>query len=132
MVNRKNLMYENRLGLLHFLLNCCHNGTLERGALARAADFLSVVRGTVSQLWNGWVRKQANSLNGEWDVTSGKKNNRGPVKYVPEEFVNALADLPLRSKTTVRSLARLLGVSQGKSHHLIKLHCRRHSRGIQC
>jgi hypothetical protein len=73
MVNRKNLTYEQRLGLLHFLLKHYHNGTLERGALARAADFLSVVQGTVSRLWNGWVLKQAMSLNGEWDVASGKK-----------------------------------------------------------
>jgi hypothetical protein len=36
-----------------------------------------------------------------------KKDNGRPVKYVPDEFVNALADLPLRSKSTVRSLARL-------------------------
>jgi hypothetical protein len=56
-----------------------------------------------------------------------KKNNGRPVKYVPHEFVNALADLPLRSKMTIQSLSRLLGVSQGRSHHLIKLHCRQHS-----
>jgi hypothetical protein len=55
MVNKKNLTYEKRLGLLHFLLKQYQNGTLERGALARAADFLSVVPGTVSRLWNGWV-----------------------------------------------------------------------------
>jgi hypothetical protein len=102
-----------------------HNGTLERAAsLARGADFLSVVCGTISRLWKGWVWKQVNSLNGEWDVASGKKNNGRPIKYVPDEFVNALEDLPLRSKTTIRSLARLLGVSQGQLHHLIKVHCR--------
>jgi hypothetical protein len=116
MVNRKNLTYEQRLALLHFLLKGYHNHTLERGALARAADFLSVARGTVSRLWSRWVRKQANSLNGEWDVTSAKKNNGRPVKYVPEDFVNALADLPLRAKTNIRGLSRLLGVSQGKAH----------------
>jgi hypothetical protein len=95
MVIRKNLTYEQRLGLLHFLLKRYNNRTLERGALARAADFLSVARGTVSRLWNGWVLKQAKSLNGEWDVISAKNNNGRPVKYVPEEFVNALADLLL-------------------------------------
>jgi hypothetical protein len=64
------------------------------------------VRGTVSRLWNGWVLKQAISLNGEWDVTSGKRTNLGLVKYIPDEFVNALAELPLGSKMTIRGLAR--------------------------
>jgi hypothetical protein len=106
MVNRKNLTYEIRLGLLHFLLKWYHNGTLERGDLARGADFLFVVPRTVSRLWNGWVLTQAISLNEEWDVTSGKKTNLGLVKYIPDEFVNALAELPLGSKMTIWGLAR--------------------------
>jgi hypothetical protein len=60
-------------------------------------------------------------------VTSAKTTNGRPVKYVPEEFVNALADLPLQAKTNIWGLARLLGVSQGKTHVLIKLPCRRYS-----
>jgi hypothetical protein len=57
-------------------------------------------------------------------VKSGKTNNGRPIKYVPEEFVNTLADLPLRLKTTIWGLARLLGVSQGEAHLLIKEHYR--------
>jgi hypothetical protein len=91
-VNRKNLTYKQRLGLLHFLLKHYHNGALERGALARAADYLSIVRGTVSRLWNQWVLKQGISLNGEWDL---EKNNGRPIQYIPDKFVNAVSDLPL-------------------------------------
>jgi hypothetical protein len=112
MVIRKNLTYEQRLGLLHFLLQPYDNDTLEWGALAHGAALMSVTRGTVSRLWKGWCLKHTASLNGEWDVTSGKKTNHGTVKYVPDEFVNALAELPLRSKTTIRGLARQLGVSR--------------------
>jgi hypothetical protein len=32
-------------------------------------------------------------------MTSGKKTNQDPVKYVPDEFVNALAELKLSLKT---------------------------------
>jgi hypothetical protein len=66
-------------------------------------------------------------MGGAWDVTSGEKTNWRPIKYIPEEFVDALAELPLWSKMTIQSLARLLGVSQGRSHHLVKVHCRQHS-----
>jgi hypothetical protein len=56
----------------------------------------------------GWMGSETSNLtfNGELDVTSGKKTNRGPVKYLPDEFVNALTELPLRSKMTIRGLAR--------------------------
>jgi hypothetical protein len=56
--------------------------------------------------------------NGKWDVTSGKNTNRGPIKYVPDEFVNALAELPLRSKVAIPGLAQVLGVCQGQAHLL--------------
>jgi hypothetical protein len=80
MVNRKNLTYEKRLGLLHFLLNCNQNDTLERGALASGAAFVSVTHGTVSRLWKSLRLKHINSANGEWDVTSVKIDNGWPVK----------------------------------------------------
>ena len=47
-VNRKNLTYEKRLGLLHFLLQPYTNGALARGALAAGAAFVSDVKSTVS------------------------------------------------------------------------------------
>ena len=87
MVNRKNLTYEQRLGLLHFLLERYNGDTLERGALAAGAFFVSVVKSAVTRLWRSWVLRHENALNEKWDVTSGKINNRAPIKYVPEEFV---------------------------------------------
>ncbi len=107
MVNRKNLTHEQRLGLLHFLLRRHHDDNLERGALAQGAAFVSVAKSTVTRLWKIWVLKHENSVNGEWDVTSGKNNNGRLVKHIPDEFVDALEALPLRSKTTIRGLARL-------------------------
>jgi hypothetical protein len=63
--------HEQRLGLLHFLLQRCQNDNLERGALKTAAAFVFVAPGTVSRLWKEWHLKHTNSLNGEWDMTSG-------------------------------------------------------------
>jgi hypothetical protein len=55
---------------------------------------LDIIIIIVSRLWKGWVLKHTASLNREWDVTSGEKTNHGTVMHVPEEFVNALAELP--------------------------------------
>ncbi len=51
---------------------------------------MSVAKSTVTRLWKNWVLKHENSVNGEWDVTSGKKINGRPVKHVPDAFVDAL------------------------------------------
>jgi hypothetical protein len=99
--------------------------------LANGAVFVSVMKVTVTRQWQQWRLKHENVLNGELDVTSGKKNNGRSVKHVPDEFVDALAVLPLRSKPTTQGLARLLGLSQGEAHRLIKKHCRRHSSALK-
>jgi hypothetical protein len=71
MVNRKTLTYEQRLGLLHFLLERRQNNSLERRALANGAAFISVTKVTVTRLWQQFRFKHENALNGGWDVTSG-------------------------------------------------------------
>ena len=86
MMNRKNLTYEQRLGLLHNLLKRHCNHKLVWSAFLKGADLLSVRATAVILLWKGWLFPHKNSLNGEWDVTSGKINNFQPVKYVPGEF----------------------------------------------
>ena len=53
-MNRKTLTCEQRLGLLHFLLERRQNNSLERGALANGAAFVSVTKVTVAQLWQQW------------------------------------------------------------------------------
>jgi hypothetical protein len=102
MVIRKNLTYEQRLGLLHFLLLHYDNDTLEQGALAHGAALMSVTRGAVSRLWKDWVLKHTASLNGEWDVASGKETNHGTIKYFPEELLTHLQNFPCAQKRPFR------------------------------
>jgi hypothetical protein len=71
MVNRKTLTHEQHLGLLHFLLERRQNDSLERGALANGAAFISVTKVTVARPWQQWRFKHENALDGGWDVTSG-------------------------------------------------------------
>jgi hypothetical protein len=89
-LNRNNLTYQKRLGLVHFLLQRDDNDTLDWGALAHGAAFVSVRGGTVSTLWKGWCLKHTASLKVEWDLTFEKKNKSGTFKYVPDEFVREL------------------------------------------
>jgi hypothetical protein len=49
---------------------------------------------------------------------SGKKRNYGRIKYAPVEFVNAVRVLPLRNKTTIREMARILGIPKTTVYQL--------------
>jgi hypothetical protein len=89
-LNRNNLTYQKRLGLLYFLLQRDNNDTLDWGALGHGAAFVSVRCGSVSTLWKGWCLKHTASLNVEWNMTFVKKTKSCTVMYVPDAFVNAL------------------------------------------
>jgi len=75
MVSGTNLTAHNRQKLKEFLVERLENGVLRRLAIKEGAALVSVSPGTVSRLWRQWNLAHANALNGEWDVTSGKKAN---------------------------------------------------------
>ena len=119
MVNRTNLTAADRQKLKDFLLERLENGALRRGSITEGAVLVSVSPGTVSRLWRRWSLAHLNALNGEWDVTSGKKANSRPVKYLRDGFIDAVRELPLRSRSTVRLIQGAVGVSKTTIHRLI-------------
>jgi hypothetical protein len=74
MVNRKNLTDAQHIRLKYYLLERLANGKLPRGILKAAAVKFSFT-------WQMWHVTRALSLNGEWDVTSGKKGSDCGLKY---------------------------------------------------
>ncbi len=119
MVNRTNLTVVQRHRLKDFLLERLDNGVLRRGSIRDASVFMSVSPGTVSRLWRRWTVAHTNALNGEWDVTTGKKSNGRPIKYPRDGFVQAVRQLPFRNRGTVRLIEGSVGVSSSTIHRLI-------------
>jgi hypothetical protein len=64
---------EQCVRLKDYLLEHLVNGVLPRGIFQVAAIEFSVARQMVSRLWKLWHASHATALNGEWDVSSGKK-----------------------------------------------------------
>jgi ribosomal protein S26 len=119
MVKRRNLNVNDRQLLKDFLLERVENGQLRRGSIPDGAVLVSVSIGMVSRLWRQWNVGHANALNGEWNVTSGKKANGRPVKYPRDKFVLAVREVPLCNRSTVRRLQGTLGVSKTTIHRMI-------------
>jgi hypothetical protein len=119
MVTRTNLADVDRRRLKDFLLERLEDGVLTRGAIRDGAVLVGVTHCTVSRLWRKWKVAHENALNGVWDVTTGKKANGRPVKYPREGFVQAVRELPYRSRGTVRLIEGAIGVSATTIHRLI-------------
>ena len=80
---------------------------LRRGSIRDASVFMYVSPGTVSRLWQSWTVAHTNALNGEWDVTTGKKSNGRPIKYPRDGFVQAVRQLPFRNRGHCSAYSRL-------------------------
>jgi hypothetical protein len=120
MVLRKNLTDDQRVMLKDYLLERLANGELPRGTLKAAAVEFSVTRQTCSRLWQAWGVALATALNGEWDVKSGKKGSGCGLKYNRDDVAQAVRDLPLRQRSTVRLLEGALAISKSTVHRLIR------------
>jgi hypothetical protein len=61
------------------------------------------------------------ALNGEWDVTLGKKGSgHGGLKYNHDDVAEAVRAIPLRHRSTIWLLEGALAISKGTIHCLIR------------
>jgi hypothetical protein len=118
-VNRKNLTDGQYVRLKNYLLECLANGKLPRGTFKLAAVEFSLTCQTCSRLWKGWSVAHTTALNGEWDVTSGKKASGRVLKYNRVEVAEAVHDLPLRHRSTIQNLLRALLISKSTINCLL-------------
>ncbi len=89
----KDLTDDHCVRLKDYLVEHLVNEQLSRGILGAAAVQFSVSRQTVSRLWREWRLAHALALNGEWDVTSGKKKVSGRgIKYNHDDVTLAGRD----------------------------------------
>ena len=91
---------------------------LRRGAMKEVAETFGVTRLTVSRIWHRAIA----SLEGgklAMDVSSNKnKCGRKPKNFAPQ--LQALSDVPLNERGTVRGVAHAIGVSKSTVHRKIQ------------
>lgn len=120
MPTHKNLNLAARQALRDFLLPRSENGKLKHGSVTEAAELFGVSKSTISRIWRTWEARRARSLNGVVDVSSGKKTNGRPLKYVREQLQEELQQIPLRERSTYRSAAHRLDISASTVYRMIR------------
>jgi hypothetical protein len=112
-IKHRNLTKEERVLIIN-RLNYLHDGTkLPHGALQKVADEFFVGRWSVSRLWK---RARANNLFSSPCVNSKKKRSGRHPKYNPVDISEAIANIPLSLRTTIRSTATVLGIPYQTLH----------------
>jgi hypothetical protein len=93
MAKRKDLMANERQDVKGYLLTNWDGNCLKQGASQDGTVKFSVTASCVSKIWRKMIPEHVNDPNALWNVTSGKKQNYGRIKYNPVEFVNAMRTL---------------------------------------
>ena len=122
MGRRKDLTAKEREDIKDHLLTRWDDDHLQYGAVSETAANFAVDKSCVTKIWAKLLTHHLNDPDGLWNVTSGKKENFGRLKYDPVEFVNAVRALPLRRRSTVREMARWLDLPVTTVFRLSKKH----------
>jgi transposase-like protein len=124
----RNLTDRQRHQIFEALLARSTNGRLKRNTTTIVAEQLNVSQAAVRRVWR---RVKECRENGEpVDIRSKKPKNCGR-KRVQVDMAQVLA-IPLHRRSTIRSLARALGIKKSTLHRLFKEgKLRRHSNSLK-
>lgn len=92
---------------------------LARGAQKDVAKKFDVGEATISRIWKRAKTNRANPNVGAYRATPQKKGNCGrPQLYDREEVAEALAELPINERRTIRAMAAALGIPKSTLHNI--------------
>ncbi|KAL4564074.1 hypothetical protein LXL04_028124 [Taraxacum kok-saghyz] len=113
---KKHTSHAQRQAIHQALLQQSSNGELRRGSISDVAALSGVSKRTVSRIWK---RAKVQAENGSTiDLSSMKLKVVGRKRVQLD--LNQVSQIPLRRRTTVRSIAKSLGVSKSTLHRRIK------------
>ncbi len=127
-INARELTNPQRRAIYELLLTKSLDGYLEKGSTRVVAEVFNVSIRTVQRIWK---RAQLCIAHGvQINVDSRKRYNCGRKKV--EIDLSVVVAIPLRQRSTIRSLAEALGVPKSTLHRLFKEgHLRRHSNSLK-
>ena len=120
----KDLTPTQRQQIYEALLERSVNGKLRRNSTNRVAELFNVHR---SAMW--WIckcAKQCRDTGISVDIGSRKPKNSGRKKVQVD--LSQIPTIPLRRRSTIRSLAQALGSNKSTLHRLFKQGLLRHSQ----
>ena len=108
---RNNLTTSQKRGMIDELLKGSTNGVLIHGDLGRVADIYGQHRHTVSKYWKEY-KKQKDAGEEDPDLHNKQRGNSGKKGIDLAPLLEALKEIPLKNRTTQRSIAAFLGIAQ--------------------
>lgn len=120
-VRCRNLSNEQRASLLQSLLKhkVSNNTKLRKGALLEAARAFGVSTKTCKRIWERFLETSDASGSGG-DVSHRKHQSGRPKKISAEELLQKIEELPEETRSSVRGLARALGMPHTTIHRRLK------------
>ena len=112
----KDLTPTQRQQIYEALLERSVNGKLRKNSTNKVAELFNVHR---SAVWRIWKRaKQCRDIGKPVDIGSRKPKNSGRKKVKVD--LSQVPTIPLRRRSTIRSLAQALGLNKSTLHRLFK------------
>ncbi len=127
----RNLSNEQRASLLQSLLkhrtdpdpvtnnNATTSTKLRKGALLEASKTFGVSTKTCKRIWERFLETADANLSGG-DVSHRKHQSGRPKKISSQDLVSKIRELPQESRSSVRGLARALGMPHTTIHRRLK------------
>lgn len=116
LTTKKHTSHAQRQDIYQALLQQSSNGELRRGSISDVAALFGVSKRTVSRIWK---RVKLQAENGSTIDLSSKKLQVVGRKRVQLDL-NQVSQIPLCRRTTIRSIAKSLGVSKSTLQRRIK------------
>ena len=116
---RKNLTTSQKRGMIDELFKGSTNGVLIHGDLGRVADMNGQHRHTVSKYWKE-SKKQKDAGVEDPDLHNKRRGNSGKKGIDLAPLLEALKEIPLKNRTTQRSIAAFLGIAQSTLFNNLK------------
>ncbi|CAM9645655.1 unnamed protein product, partial [Ascophyllum nodosum] len=116
---RKNLTTSQKRGMIDELFKGSTNGVLIHGDLGRVADMNGQHRYTVSKYWKE-SKKQKDAGVEDPDLHNKRRGNSGKKGIDLAPLLEALKEIPLKNRTTQRSIAAFLGIAQSTLFNNLK------------
>src|SRR5271170_8028946 len=113
---KKNLTDAERRAVFEYLLRDSNGWKLKKGSISSASDLFSVSTNTISKIWH--QGKNSCQDGSPADVSARKKGRVGRKKINMD--LNAVQEVPLRLRTTIRTLANSLKIPKSTLHDRFK------------